>query len=105
MLKKGMILMVTAVGILLGCAACAQTNEPQQDVISQRRDAAESYMRKMATYMWRAEEDIFYTRDSKVLTEEDLENFTGDVLKIKKGRLYRGIPYSYAGASAWNFYD
>lgn len=62
-------------------------------------------MRKMATYMWRAQEDIYYTRDTKVLTEEDLQNFTGDILKIQAGRLYRGIPYSYTGASAWNFYD
>ena len=103
---KKTCLLILAMIMPLGCFACGKaTTEPKENVIQQRRDAAEAYMRKMATYMWRAEEDIFYTRDTKVLTEEDLQNFTGDVLKIKAGRLYRGIPYSYTGASAWNFYD
>ena len=63
-------------------------------------------MRKMATYMWRADADIIYTRDTDVLTEEDLANYDGsDLMQIKAGRLYRGIPYSYTGSSAWNFYD
>ena len=84
----------------------AQT-EPAKEVsvIQQRRDMAESYMRQMANYMWRSDKDVFYTRDAKVLTEEDLQSYTGAVLKIYAGRLYRGIPYSYTGASAWNFYD
>lgn len=84
----------------------AQT-EPAKEVsvIQQRRDMAESYMRSMATYMWRSDKDIFYTRDAKVLTDADLESYTGTVLKIHAGKLYRGIPYSYTGASAWNFYD
>lgn len=105
MFKKTCLLLL-ATAIPLACFACGKANTgPKENVIQQRRDAAEAYMRKMATYMWRAEEDIYYTRDTKVLTEEDLQNFTGDILKIKAGRLYRGIPYSYTGASAWNFYD
>ena len=94
-----------------GCSS--QTDTPAQtepteatvSLIQQRRDMAEEYMRKMANYMWRSDEDVFYTRDAKVLTDEDLQNYTGTILKIKAGRLYRGIPYSYTGASAWNFYD
>ena len=105
MIRKGMILM-TILGVLLGCAGCAAEEAPEENVLSQRRDAAESYMRQMATYMWRAEEDIYYTRSNKILTDEELANYTGnELLVIKAGRLYRGIPYSYAGASAWNFYD
>ena len=103
--------------ILPGCGAqttpeqTPNTTEPTQatvatpSVIQQRRDMAESYMRSMATYMWRSDKDVFYTRDAKVLTEEDLQSYTGAVLKIYAGRLYRGIPSSYTGASAWNFYD
>ena len=109
MLKK-IALFPLIMGLAFGSVACDSAEkpaptEPDTAVIQARRDAAESYMRQMATYMWRAEEDVFYTRDTKVLTEEDLQNFDGDILKIKAGRLYRGIPYSYTGASAWNFYD
>ena len=111
MLKK-LILMTLAISMFFGLLACSNTTaEPTPTVsadaiIQARRDAAESYMRQMATYLWRAEEDIFYTRDTKVLTDEDLANYEGnDFLKIYAGRLYRGIPYSYTGASAWNFYD
>ena len=105
MIKKGMIAMAIF-GVLLGCVGCGGDKAPEQDVLSQRRDAAESYMRQMATYMWRAEEDIYYTRSNKVLTDEQLADYTGnEMLVIKAGRLYRGIPYSYSGASAWNFYD
>lgn len=111
MLKK-IALFTLILGLPLGCIACdGSSNTPASSVpdaaiIQQRRDAAESYMREMATFMWRAEEDVLYTRDTTILTDEDLANYTGNqLLKIKAGRLYRGIPYSYTGASAWNFYD
>ena len=103
-----------ATALLAGCGnQNAPANTPvettpensAESVIQQRRDMAEQYMREMASYMWRSDKDIFYTRDAKVLTDRDLESYTGTVLKIKAGRLYRGIPYSYTGASAWNFYD
>ena len=104
MVKKiGLILLVMS--MITSCVACAKT-EPETSVLQQRRDAAEQYMRKMATYMWRAEEDITYTRSVKVLTDEDLAAYEGnELMQIKAGRLYRGIPYSYTGSSAWNFYD
>ena len=107
-------LLLSATVLLPGCGAnpgtetYAPTTPPTEatvSVIQQRRDMAESYMRQMANFMWRSDKDIFYTRDAKVLTEEDLQSYTGAVLKIYAGRLYRGIPYSYTGASAWNFYD
>ena len=81
--------------------------EPTIDpILAERRDAAEAYMRAMATYLWRAEEDIIYTRDSTVLTDEDLSAYKGsETIKIKAGRLYRGVPDSNAGTSPWNFYD
>lgn len=103
--KLGLILMIMS--MVISCIGCSKTEpSPQNDVIQQRRDAAEQYMRTMANYMWRAEEDITYTRSVKVLTDEDLATYEGnELMQIKAGRLYRGIPYSYTGASAWNFYD
>lgn len=114
MSKKIRLFLLTVV-LLISCLGCgkktsepvtAEPTDPGAAVIQARRDAAEAYMRRMATYMWRAEEDVIYTRDSKVLTEEDLAAYEEDnLMPIRAGRLYRGIPYSYTGASAWNFYD
>jgi hypothetical protein len=103
--KLGLLLLI--MGTLFSCFGCAKTEpEPQVSVIDQRREAAEQYMRAMANFMWRAEEDITYTRSVQILTDEDLAAYEGnELMQIKKGRLYRGIPYSYTGASAWNFYD
>lgn len=104
MVKK-MCLVMLSMCMLTSCIGCVKEG-PEKSVIDQRRDAAESYMRRMATYMWRAGEDITYTRTNTVRTDEDLANYDGtDYISIKAGRLYRGIPYSYSGASAWNFYD
>ena len=59
--KLGLLLLI--MGTLFSCFGCAKTEpEPQVSVIDQRREAAEQYMRAMANFMWRAEEDITYTR-------------------------------------------
>lgn len=103
-----MALLFTGCASKTGTPAQTEATEPSEPTVSliqQRRDMAEAYMRSMATYMWRSDKDVFYTRDAKVLTDADLQTYTGAILKIKEGRLYRGIPYSYTGASAWNFYD
>ena len=90
---------------LAAAEATTQATEPAEDpILAQRRDVAESYMRSMATYMWRATEDIVYTRDANVVTDEDLAAYTGkELIAIRAGRLYRGVPYSYAGAPAVKF--
>ncbi len=83
-----------------------QTQPTEDPILTARRDAAEQYMRNMANYLWRASEDIIYTRDASVVTEEDLEGYSeAKKIRIKAGRLYRGIPYSYAGCPAVNFMD
>lgn len=99
------VLIVSAMALgLFGCSGGSAADDAA--VLQQRRDAAESYMRQMANYLWRASEDIVYTRDPNVLTDEDLASYMGNnQIVIKAGRLYRGIPYSYAGNSALNFMD
>lgn len=78
-------------------ATTAGTTEPtgltaeEQATLLARRDAAESYMRAMATVLWRAGENVDYYKG------------TGD-LHIVAGRLYRGVPYSYAAGSPDAFY-
>lgn len=59
----------------------------QQAILRERRDAVESYMRTMATYLWRAEETIDYFTSGQT------------ILHIEEGRLYRGIPYTHASSN------
>lgn len=69
----------------------------EQKILSDRRDLAEAYMRKMATVLWRASEAISYFRSVR-------DNSTTK-MNIVAGRVYRGIPYSYAGSSDATFMD
>ena len=83
--------------IIFGLAACGGQDKKDAEnaqILSDRRDAAESYMRSMATVLWRATEDITYSNNSKC-TDPTAPN-TKDLIFIKAGRLYRGLPYSHA---------
>lgn len=94
------------VGVLsVSLAACAKApSEPEMDpVLAQRRNEAEAYMRRMATVLWRAEEDITYTIKSNILPEEDTGKSTR--LEIKAGRIYQGLPYSYGAATGTSFLE
>lgn len=64
------------------------------EILAQRRDQAESYMRQMATVMWRASEDITYSNNSNSVDPTSGE--AKDLIYIRAGRLYRGLPYSHA---------
>lgn len=118
-MKKILALLLVCL-LLAGCGkqAPAEQEETQtatepamsaEDValLQSRRDAAESYMRDMATVLWRATEDLTWTTDSSLETEEDLAAYCEEKtpMVIKAGRLYRGVPYSFSGAPAGSFYQ
>ena len=63
-----------------------------EQTLEQRRQAAFDYMMSMATVMWRATEDITYT-------------YGTSTAPIKAGRLYRGLPYTYARGDLSTFMD
>ena len=100
-MKKRILSLILAAVLLLALVGCgtptAQTPTeapltPEQQILQERRDAAEAIMRAMGTVLWRATEDIDYTlqRDSTFQ-----ESATNKQMSVKAGRLYRGIPYSF----------
>ncbi len=105
-MKRFLCIILTLL-MLLNFAACgnsdqqttpttSSTEQQAEDILAQRRDQAESYMRQMATVLWRASEDIIY---SNVPTSVNPQVDGGRGLTtIKAGRLYRGIPYTHAAS-------
>ena len=59
-------------------------------------------MLKMLSVLWRPDSDLLYTLQSNTTPEEA---DTGKQIKLVAGRLYRGIPYSYAYCTESSFLD
>jgi len=68
---------------------------PEEQILWDRRVTAETYLRNLAKVRWRSNVDLEYTHTS------GQEN----PWKIVAGRLYEGLPYSYAGASLGTWLD
>lgn len=88
-----LLLVLALVFSFIGCNKESNTDAQDAKILSDRRDIVESYMRKMATVLWRATEDITYSNSSK---SEDPTVEVIDPTYIRAGRLYRGLPYSHA---------
>ena len=69
---KRFISFLVALLLLATCSASgifsffvrAETQLTDEEILAQRRDIAEAYMRKMTSVIWRAEEDLVYTTAS-----------------------------------------
>ena len=71
-------------------AAPAMTEEEAAAILKERRDTVYNNMMAMANILWRASEDVTYY-------------FANYKVTIVKGRLYRGIPYTYARGNLYSF--
>ena len=94
--------MVLALLLLTACGAepPAETKSAEQ-ILAERRDIAESKMRWALSVLWRAEEDITYSKNSKSMGPDNDDE--KDLLQIKKGRIYRGLPYAHSSGSVYSF--
>lgn len=72
--------------------------EEEKQILAARRDEVADYMNQMASILWRSDEEIVYTIKSGV-SPDQVKNGSGSPVKltIVKDRLYRGLPYTYAG--------
>ena len=84
---------------LPGCDFAGKTPE---EILQTRREIAAAHMRDMGSFFWRAGEDVVYTLRNDILPEE---SDPGHKLAIRAGRLYQGVPYSFAGCAEAAFLD
>jgi len=70
------------------------------DILTERRDTAVEYMKKIVNPIWRAGCDVLSTQAKDTKPED-----SASCLSIKAGRLYKGVHYSYAGGTAETFFE
>lgn len=76
----------------------------QKAILDGRRQQVFDYMNKAVSVLWTSDEDFTYALDSlDVSPEESPDGRT--LIHIKKGRVYRGVPYSYAAGDMGAFLD
>ena len=75
-----------------------------QQIIAARRDAAEAYMRKTMSVLWKMDQDFLYTTTGNIKPEEAPTTGLSRLL-IKGGRIYRGTMYSYASGTMDSFLE
>ena len=71
-----------------------EPEDPEQ-ILSYRRDLVEAEMRRCMSTLWTPAEDITY-----YVKETDTEPIT-----MVAGRIYQGLPYTHASASAYSFFS
>ena len=73
-----------------------------EKILAERREKVLEYMQKSTTLLWTPSEDVTLVLKSNV-TPEEADEKTGFVYRA--GRIYHGVPYSYAGGTIEGFLD
>ena len=81
--------------------AATELSAEEQQILTQRREAVVQRMRDMTTFLWRSDVDITYSkqRSSTGPENDDQKN----VITLKAGRLYSGLPYTHGGSSIYDW--
>ena len=117
-MKKRLISLLVAGMTLLAMAGCSESapetrpttettvaatelSAEEQQILTQRREAVVQRMRDMTTFLWRSDVDITYSkqRSSTGPENDDQKN----VITLKAGRLYSGLPYTHGGSSIYDW--
>jgi hypothetical protein len=89
------VVMIISITPAMSFAAQNTLTAAEKDaILTQRRNIAESHMRKITSMIWRCEVDTLFAVPDGVLPESASENFL-----LVAGRLYQGLPYSFSGGS------
>ncbi len=66
---------------------------PEEKILAERRDTVEQYMREMLTVKWKVEEEIEY------------QLATRNTLRLRAGRIYQGLPYTFGAGTHTSFLE
>lgn len=69
----------------------------EKAILQERRDIAESYMRQSLSVLWKTDKNIVYSLDAS--------RDNGLKLYLIEGRIYQGVPYSYAVGTQDSFLE
>ncbi len=122
---KKLFCYVLAILLLIPClAGCGETETPEEafkatfptvpgpasdsneDVLTYRRDLVEQQMRNQVCVRWTPAENIEYSLVFKSQgLEIDKQTKPGDIITLRKGRIYEGIPYTHGLGSGYNWLE
>lgn len=121
-MKKLFCLLLAAVLLLSGCTTGGQQDEPEfeatfptismapgetdEEILAYRRALVEQQMRNQVCVRWTPAENIEYSLvfNSNGLAADKLSN-PDDIIVLRKGRIYEGIPYTHGCGSGYNFLE
>lgn len=75
-------------------------------VTDERREKVVEYMKEQMLVLWKSDKDFSYSLTSEEVPPEKLDaSYESKIFKIVKGRVYQGVPYSYAAGDLGSFLD
>ena len=82
------------------------TGTSDAEILQYRRDLVEQQMRNQVCVRWTPAEDIVYSLvfNSKGLEADKISN-PGDIITLRKGCIYEGLPYTHGVGSGYNFLE
>lgn len=82
------------------------TGTSDAEILQYRRDLVEQQMRNQVCVRWTPAEDIVYSLvfSSQGLEADKISN-PGDIITLRKGRIYEGLPYTHGVGSGYNFLE
>lgn len=82
------------------------TGTSDEEILAYRRDLVEQQMRNQVCVRWTPAETIEYSLVFKSQgLAADKQTNPGDIITLKKGKIYEGIPYTHGVGSGYNFLE
>lgn len=105
-MKKFFCLLLAVLMILpcfAGCGNDGELTEAEKEILAERRTLCEQNARWQASFRWTPAETVQYTIGKSNGLTIDLETNATDVVTLKKGTIYEGIPYTAGVGSGYSF--
>ncbi len=101
---KRMVCILLALLLLTGCAGIpGKDSRETQEILMQRRNAAEQKMREMMTVFWQVDQELTYSY--KVGSGDPTSDAKKYVTTLEPGKIYSGLPYTHGVGDELSFAD